>query len=53
MVACQTDNNVNLVVVQNWVEIGVTGPPHGVHGEIKVKPTTDFPVERLGTAGTR
>lgn len=36
-----------------WVEIGVVGAPHGVRGEFKVQPLTDFPEERLGTPGTR
>ncbi|GAB4821962.1 hypothetical protein N2152v2_009008 [Parachlorella kessleri] len=36
-----------------FVEVGVVGPPHGVRGEVKVQPLTDFPKERLGTPGTR
>ncbi|GMH39685.1 hypothetical protein BSKO_07583 [Bryopsis sp. KO-2023] len=36
-----------------WVSVGVIGPPHGVKGEMKVKPTTDFPGDRLGTPGER
>jgi 16S rRNA processing protein RimM len=36
-----------------WVEVGVVGPPHGVRGEMKVQPLTDFPEERLGEPGPR
>lgn len=35
------------------IEIGVVGPPHGVKGEFKVQPLTDWPQERLGTRGSR
>ncbi|PRW59657.1 Ribosome maturation factor [Chlorella sorokiniana] len=38
---------------EDWVEIGKVGPPHGVRGEFKVQPLTDFPEERLGTPGPR
>lgn len=36
-----------------WIEIGIVGPPHGVRGEMKVQPLTDFPEERLGQPGKR
>lgn len=36
-----------------WVEVGVVGPPHGVRGEFKCQPLTDFPEERLGEPGPR
>ena len=36
-----------------WVEIGRVGPAHGVRGEFKVQPLTDFPEERLATPGPR
>lgn len=36
-----------------WVEVGRIGPPHGVRGEMKVQPLTDFPEDRLGTPGPR
>ena len=36
-----------------WVEIGIVGPPHGVIGEFKVQPLTDFPQERLEEPGAR
>ena len=35
------------------VEVGILHGPHGVRGEIKVQPLTDFPEERLGSAGVR
>lgn len=38
---------------EEWVEVGRVGPPHGVRGEFKVQPLTDFPEERLGTPGPR
>ncbi len=38
---------------EEWVEIGRVGPPHGVRGEFKVQPLTDFPEERLGMPGPR
>ena len=37
----------------DWVEVGVVGPPHGVRGEFKMQPLTDFPEERLGEPGPR
>jgi 16S rRNA processing protein RimM len=37
----------------DWVEVGVIGPPHGVRGEFKMQPLTDFPEERLGEPGPR
>ena len=39
--------------LQEWVEVGVVGPPHGLDGSVKIKPLTDFPQERLGTPGIR
>ena len=36
-----------------WVEVGRVGPPHGVRGEMKVQPLTDFPEDRLGEPGAR
>ncbi|EFN54123.1 hypothetical protein CHLNCDRAFT_25138 [Chlorella variabilis] len=36
-----------------WVEVGRIGPPHGVRGEMKVQALTDFPEDRLATAGPR
>ena len=36
-----------------WVEVGIVGPPHGVRGEFKVQPLTDFPEDRLGEPGPR
>lgn len=33
--------------------MGVIGPPHGVYGQMKVRPTTDFEEDRLGSPGTR
>lgn len=36
-----------------YIEIGHVTGAHGVHGWIKVTCTTDFPVERLCTAGIR
>ena len=36
-----------------WVEVGRIGPPHGVRGEMKVQPLTDFPEDRLATPGAR
>ncbi len=38
---------------EEWVEIGKIGPPHGVRGEMKVQPLTDFPEDRLGEPGPR
>ncbi|KAL4859239.1 Ribosome maturation factor RimM [Chlorella vulgaris] len=38
---------------EEWVEVGKIGPPHGVRGEMKVQPLTDFPEDRLGTPGPR
>jgi hypothetical protein len=38
---------------EEWVEVGRIGPPHGVRGEMKVQPLTDFPEDRLGTPGPR
>lgn len=35
------------------IQIGIIGPPHGVRGEFKVQPLTDFPEDRLGEPGTR
>ena len=40
-------------VPTEFVEVGVVGAPHGVRGEVKVQPLTDFPQDRLGTPGTR
>ena len=40
-------------VEAEWIEVGVVGPPHGVRGEMKVQPLTDFPEDRLGTPGMR
>ena len=37
----------------DWVEVGVIGPPHGVRGEFKCQPLTDFPEDRLGEPGPR
>ena len=36
-----------------WVEIGILRAPHGVRGEIKVQPLTDFPEDRLAEPGPR
>jgi len=36
-----------------YVEIGTLAGAHGVHGWIKVRSATDFPTERLCTAGIR
>ena len=36
-----------------WVEIGILRAPHGVRGEIKVQPLTDFPEDRLAEPGVR
>ena len=36
-----------------YVEVGIIGPPHGVQGECKVQPLTDWPEERLGKKGAR
>eukprot|EP00977_Amphora_coffeiformis_P027343 scaffold34604_cov164-Amphora_coffeaeformis.AAC.11 len=36
-----------------YIEIGHVTAAHGVHGWLKVKRTTDFPQERLCTAGIR
>lgn len=41
------------VAPTQFVEVGVVGPPHGVRGEFKVQPLTDFPEDRLGTPGLR
>lgn len=38
---------------EEWVEVGRVGPPHGVRGEMKVQPLTDFPEDRLGEPGPR
>lgn len=38
---------------EELVEVGIVGPPHGVRGEFKVQPLTDFPEDRLGTPGPR
>ena len=40
-------------VDEDWIEVGRIGPPHGVRGEMKVQPLTDFPEDRLGTPGPR
>lgn len=36
-----------------WIEIGIVGPSHGVRGEFKVQPLTDFPEIRLEEPGPR
>lgn len=36
-----------------WVEVGILRAPHGVRGEIKVQPLTDFPEDRLAEPGAR
>jgi len=36
-----------------WVQIGIVGPTHGVRGEFKVQPLTDFPETRLEEPGVR
>lgn len=36
-----------------WVEIGRISVQHGIRGEVKVQPMTDFAPQRLGKAGTR
>ncbi len=36
-----------------WIEVGAIKAPHGVYGEMKVVPLTDFPAERLGEPGPR
>ena len=35
------------------VTVGVIRQPHGVRGEMKVQPLTDFPEDRLATPGVR
>lgn len=47
------DNSIASTDPSNWVEVGVIGPPHGVRGEFKMQPLTDFPEERLGEPGPR
>lgn len=37
----------------DWIEVGIVGPPHGIRGEFKVQPLTDFPEARLGEPGLR
>lgn len=44
---------VGSVSADSLVEVGILHGPHGVRGEIKVQPLTDFPEERLGSAGIR
>jgi hypothetical protein len=38
---------------EEWVEVGIVGPTHGVRGEFRVQPLTDFPKERFGKPGPR
>ena len=65
-VACQQSSDTALEVApaaelapagglsaDSLVEVGILHGPHGVRGEIKVQPLTDFPEERLGSAGVR
>jgi 16S rRNA processing protein RimM len=40
-------------VTFGYIEVGTVTGAHGVHGWIKVQATTDFPLERLCTAGIR
>lgn len=47
------DTNVASTDPSDWVEVGVVGPPHGVRGEFKMQPLTDFPEKRLGEPGPR
>ena len=35
------------------VVVGVIRQPHGVRGEMKVQPLTDFPEDRLASPGIR
>lgn len=52
---CQTfeDGVPDSSIEAECIEIGIVGPPHGVKGEFKVQPLTDWPEERLGQKGTR
>ncbi|KAH9550882.1 hypothetical protein CY35_10G095000 [Sphagnum magellanicum] len=36
-----------------FVEIGMIAETHGIHGELRVRSLTDFPVERFETPGVR
>lgn len=38
---------------KDLVEIGVFGPPHGVHGEIRLQAITDTLEDRLEQPGVR
>jgi hypothetical protein len=46
-------DGVSAQAADEWVEVGRVGPPHGVRGEMKVQPLTDFPEDRLGEPGAR
>ena len=41
------------VTVPELVVVGVIRQPHGVRGEMKVQPLTDFPEDRLASPGIR
>lgn len=49
------DNNKdkNELESEGFVDIGYISSIHGLQGEIRVKPTTDFPQLRFSTPGTR
>lgn len=36
-----------------YIEVGIVLGAHGVHGWVKVKPTTSFPIDRLCVAGIK
>ena len=52
-IARPSDGDTPTVEAGEWIQVGVVGPPHGVRGEFKVQPLTDFPEDRLGKPGTR
>lgn len=35
------------------VQVGIIGGPHGLKGEVRVQPTSDFEEERLGPPGPK
>ncbi len=49
------DNSVSIEEEEEveWVEIGRISVQHGVRGEVKVQPFTDFGPQRLGKPGRR
>lgn len=48
-IAPSTDDNT----ATGYVAIGIIRSAHGVYGEMKVEPLTDFPEDRLGSPGIR